>query len=74
MNGEKLIERILAGCEVVIVPHDKRYNSSVFYLGKDGEIYAWTRELGVCGPYDKAALENHFEIMRAENANIFARG
>lgn len=74
MNGEKLIERILAGCEVVVVSREKLVNSSIFYVGGDGEIYAWTRELGTCGPYDRAALENHLEIMRAENADIFVRG
>jgi len=74
MNGEKLIERILAGCEVVVVSRDRLCNSSIFYRGGDGEIYAWTRELGTCGPYDKDALENHLEIMRAENADIYVRG
>ena len=68
------LNAIKAGYEVVVIAANKSYNSAVFYGDEEGNVYAWTRELGEIKHKNTDKLIAHFEQLVADGDMLVIRG
>ncbi len=74
MNGDKLVAEILTGREVVVISSDENADSAIFFADRNGEIYAFAKDTGVCSHgRDYVRLARHFERM-TKNGQCILRG
>lgn len=77
-NAKKLVQALYdEGREVVIVAHDTKFDSAIFYR-HENNIITLSRHIGTTSrkitEFTREQAQEHFENMIKEQAYIFIRG